>query len=59
MFTAALAAAAFVAWRGVAHAPDAVGLSLLVILMLAIRNAWDLVTWLAPRSNAPRPPTAG
>ena len=34
---------------GRAHAGLALALTLLVLLMLAIRNAWDLVTWLAPR----------
>jgi hypothetical protein len=28
-----------------------VALSLLAILLIAVRNAWDLVTWMAPRSN--------
>ncbi len=28
-------------------------LSLLAILMLSVRNAWDLVTWIAPRRNKP------
>jgi hypothetical protein len=32
-----------------AHAGDAVALTGLAVLLLAIRNAWDLVTWLAPR----------
>ena len=28
-------------------------LSLLALLMLSIRNAWDLVTWMAPRRGGP------
>ena len=42
-----LAAAAVVARAP--HAPYCVGLVLLVVLALSIRNAWDLVTWLARR----------
>ena len=34
---------------GMAHAACALGLVLLGLLLLAIRNAWDLITWLAPR----------
>ena len=30
---------------------DAMALCLLLILLLSIRNAWDLVTWMAPRAN--------
>jgi crotonobetainyl-CoA:carnitine CoA-transferase CaiB-like acyl-CoA transferase len=45
----ALAAATAAAWLETPHAAYAVGLALLVLLMAAIRNAWDLVTWLAPR----------
>ena len=44
-----LAATAAAAWRGVPHAAYALGLVLLSLLILAVRNAWDLVTWLAPR----------
>jgi hypothetical protein len=45
----ALAAAAGAAWLRAPHAAYAVGLTLLVLLMVAIRNAWDLVTWLSAR----------
>ena len=46
---AALAATAGAAvWRA-PHAAYAVGLVLLTLLVVAVRNAWDLVTWLAPR----------
>jgi hypothetical protein len=35
-------------------APLALGMMLLALLFVGIRNAWDLVTWLAPqRSDAP------
>lgn len=45
----ALAAATGAAWAGAPHAAHWVGLVLLILLMLGIRNAWDLITWLAPR----------
>ncbi|MHB8284578.1 MAG: hypothetical protein ACYDD1_07870 [Caulobacteraceae bacterium] len=41
-------AAAMVGW---AHAACAVAVMVLVLLMLAIRNAWDLVTFLAARAH--------
>ena len=47
IYVAQLAAAAALAF-GVSWAPDALGAALLSLLLLAIRNAWDLVTWLAP-----------
>ena len=37
------------AWSGARHAGFFVALGLLALLAVAIRNAWDLVTWLAPR----------
>ena len=48
-----LGAAAAAAWERIPHAAYAVGLALLVLLLVAIRNAWDLVTWLAPRRPEP------
>ncbi len=48
---AGLAAAALKVFHRTAHAPDAVALALLLLLLMAIRNAWDLVTWLAPRPD--------
>jgi hypothetical protein len=47
----ALTLAVGAAWLRVPHAACAVALLLLALLLLAIRNAWDLVTWLAPRRN--------
>ena len=32
-------------------AADSVAITLLALLLLGIRNAWDLVTWLAPRRS--------
>lgn len=49
----ALAMSCGVAFLRMQHAAYAVGLTLLALLMVAIRNSWDLVTWLAPR----RPPS--
>ena len=45
----ALAGATGAAWAGAPHASHWIGLIVLVLLALGIRNAWDLVTWLAPR----------
>lgn len=44
-----LVAAYAAAWIGARHAGFFVALGLLALLAVAIRNAWDLVTWLAPR----------
>ena len=50
---AALAVASALAWMHVNHAVYGVALCLLVLLIVAIRNAWDLVTWLATRRDPP------
>lgn len=41
------------------HAVLLLGVLLLVLLLMAIRNAWDLVTWMGPERPAadPRPPS--
>jgi hypothetical protein len=49
---AALAGAAASIWRGAAFAPEALGAVLMTLLLLCIRNAWDLVTWLAPKPDS-------
>ena len=46
-------------WEGVVHAAGALGIALLLLMLLAIRNAWDLVTWLAPRQAQDSPPSPG
>ena len=46
-----LAAAALAAWTGWSCAPYAIAGALLALLLVSIRNAWDLVTWLAPRRD--------
>jgi len=48
-----LLASAVAAWTSAVCAAYLIAVSLLVLLLISIRNAWDLVTWLAPR--APRP----
>ena len=48
VYLALAAAAGAACWRA-PHAAYAVGMVLLALLMVAIRNAWDLITWLAPR----------
>jgi hypothetical protein len=45
----ALAGTTALAWARIAHATYFAALCLMVLLLVAIRNAWDLVTWLAPR----------
>jgi ABC-type polysaccharide/polyol phosphate export permease len=45
----ALAGATGAAWAGAPHSAHCVGLVVLILLALGIRNAWDLITWLAPR----------
>jgi hypothetical protein len=46
-----LGAAAFVLWRGLDWAVHATAAMLIALLLCAIRNAWDLVTWMAPRQD--------
>jgi hypothetical protein len=48
---AALTLAAVATVHRTAIGPSAVAGSVLLILVLAIRNAWDLVSWLAPRRD--------
>jgi hypothetical protein len=46
-----LAVATVLVCIGFAHAAYFAALCLLALLGIAIRNAWDLVTWLAPRHD--------
>lgn len=48
-----LEAAAAGVWRRETWAPYLLAFALLVLLLLAIRNAWDLLTWMAPGRDAP------
>jgi hypothetical protein len=46
---------AVVAWGFCSEADwatDGVAVAITAILLLAIRNEWDLVTWLAPKADA-------
>jgi hypothetical protein len=47
----ALAAAALAAAAHLQAAPHALAGAILALLLAAIRNAWDLVTWIAPRAG--------
>ena len=50
-----LAGVAFAFWSGLEWATDAVAAANIAFLLLAVRNEWDLVTWLAPRPDGPEP----
>jgi len=47
----ALASANICAFIRLPHSAYAVAICLLALLLLGIRNAWDLATWLAPRRD--------
>jgi hypothetical protein len=49
---AALAAVAFGFWTGREWAVDGLAAVLTALVLLSVRNEWDLVTWLAPRPDA-------
>jgi hypothetical protein len=49
----ALAAATATAWLRAPHGVYILSLCVTALLVLAIRNAWDLVTWLATRRDEP------
>lgn len=46
----ALIACAWSAWQQSPNAPYALAIGLVALTILGIRNAWDLVTFIAPRS---------
>ena len=46
-----LGAGALAAWTASERAPAIAGAALTALLLLGIRNAWDLVTWLAPKGK--------
>jgi hypothetical protein len=46
-----LGGAAGAIWIGAPGAANLVGFTLLALLLISIRNAWDLVTFLAPRQR--------
>jgi len=49
----AILGAAIAIWLGHAWASYALAALLLILLLLAIRNAWDLLTWMAPQGAKP------
>ena len=51
-----LAVAMTLAWARFPHAAYITALCLMALLVVSIRNAWDLVTWLAPRREEPTDP---
>jgi hypothetical protein len=52
-----VAVAALLACGRLPHAAFYLALGLLALLVVTIRNAWDLVTWLAPRRDQPMTPS--
>ena len=55
---APLAGAATAVWLAPAWAAPSLATALVALLLIAIRNAWDLVTWLSARGEAPDGPGA-
>ena len=47
----ALAGVAFGFWSGAAWAPRGIAAVITGLLLISVRNEWDLVTWLAPRPD--------
>jgi hypothetical protein len=45
--------AAVTAFLRIPYGPYAVALGMIGLLLICIRNAWDLATWLAPRRETP------
>jgi hypothetical protein len=57
-----LAASVGAVWLSPAWAPRGIAASLIFLLLLAIRNAWDLVTWITARGDTidqPESPAPG
>src|SRR5271168_2320669 len=50
-----LVAAAVAIWAQVAWAAEALAGVLLALLLLGMRNAWDLITWMAPGQGQTTP----
>ena len=49
----ALLGVALAFWNGAVWAPYGVGAVIVGLLLLSVRNEYDLVTWLAPRGDGP------
>jgi hypothetical protein len=52
---AALAAVAFGFWTGAGWAVEGVATVVTALILVTIRNEWDLVTWLTPRPDSSLP----
>jgi len=48
-----LALASHAIWVGQPGAPQGVAAVITCLLLITVRNEWDLVTWLAPRPDSP------
>jgi hypothetical protein len=44
-------------WTGAAWAPGLLAAVIVALLLISIRNEWDLVTWLAPKGDDDHPGT--
>lgn len=49
----ALGAVAFAFWMECPWAHDGIAAATIAILLSAIRNEWDLITWIAPKPDTP------
>ena len=49
----ALGVVALAFWNGWPWAHDGLAVAVTALLLSAIRNEWDLITWIAPRSDNP------
>ena len=47
----AMSADALAFWKSWAWAKDGLAIVVTVALLLAIRNEWDLITWITPRGD--------
>jgi len=47
-----LALASHAIWVGQPGAPQGVAAVITCLLLITVRNEWDLVTWLAPRPDS-------
>jgi len=53
---AALAVVAYCFWSGAAWALNGLAATITALILVTIRNEWDLVTWLAPRPDSASTP---
>ena len=55
----ALGVVALSFWNDWPWATDAVAAVIVALLLTAIRNEWDLITWIAPRNDSGNPDELG